>query len=75
VLTILGWVGIVAAVWVTRARGSLPWLGVPFRTIAVAAAAGSLALLVFSILQVRRLPSDAQTGQTGSFWRYPRRLR
>lgn len=72
VLTILGWIGILAAVWTTRARGSLPLLGVPFRVIAVVAAAAGLALLLFSILQVRRLPSDSQIA---SFSRYPRRVR
>jgi ubiquinone biosynthesis protein len=72
VLTILGWLGILAAVWTTRARGTLPVLGLPFRAVAVGAAIAGLILLVFSILQVRRLPADAQTA---GFTRYPRRLR
>ncbi len=73
VLTILGWLGILAAVWTTRARGTLPLFGLPFRAVAVAGAIVGLALLVFSILQVRRLPADSQAA--GWFSRYPRRLR
>jgi len=72
VLTILGWAAVLAAMWTTRARGSALFLGLPFRTIALAAAALSALLVLVSILQVRRLPSDAEAGHLA---RYPRRLR
>jgi predicted unusual protein kinase regulating ubiquinone biosynthesis (AarF/ABC1/UbiB family) len=57
VLTLLGWAGVIAAVWTSRPSGQAV-LGVSIRALAVAGALVSLLLLVFSILQVRRLPAD-----------------
>ncbi len=72
VLTMIGWVGVVAAMWMTQARGGMLLFGYPFRTIALIGAIVSLLFLLFSILQVRRLPSDSDVGHLA---RYPRRLR
>jgi predicted unusual protein kinase regulating ubiquinone biosynthesis (AarF/ABC1/UbiB family) len=70
-LTILGWAAVLVAVWTARASSGLPLLGEPARVIALGGAVASLVLLVSSIFQVRRLPSESEAGH---FLRYPRRL-
>ncbi len=72
VLTLFGWAAVLAAMWMTRASGSALLFGLPFRTIALLGGAVSVLLVLVSILQVRRLPSDAEAGHLA---RYPRRLR
>jgi ubiquinone biosynthesis protein len=72
VLTMMGWVTVLAAMWMTRASGATLVLGFPFRTIAILAGAVSVVLVLVSILQVRRLPSEFEAGHLA---RYPRRLR
>ena len=69
VLTLLGWAGLLAAVWTSRPSGQAI-LGISVRALAVGGALISLLLLVFSILQVRRLPADPSHSGT-----YPRRGR
>ncbi len=71
-LTMLGWAAALLAIWTTRARGGSLLFGYPFRTLALAGALVSLLLLLFSILQVRRLPSERDPGR---FSHYPRRTR
>jgi ubiquinone biosynthesis protein len=72
VLTMLGWGAVLAAIWTARARSGLPLFGYPVKIIALAGALVSLLLLVFTILQVRRLPSESEIGR---LYRYPRRMR
>jgi ubiquinone biosynthesis protein len=69
VLTLLGWAGLLAAVWTSRPSGQA-LLGISVRALAVVGALISLLLLVFSILQVRRLPADPSHSSS-----YPRRGR
>lgn len=73
-LTMLGWLAVLAAL---RTSSTAPALGhdlfgVSLFAVALGGAAVSLILLVFSILQIRRLPTDAHEGTLGS---YPRRIR
>jgi predicted unusual protein kinase regulating ubiquinone biosynthesis (AarF/ABC1/UbiB family) len=70
-LTIVGWAAVLAAIWTARASSGRPLFGYPVLTIALLGAAVSLVLLVSSIFQVRRLPSESEAGH---FLRYPRRL-
>jgi hypothetical protein len=70
-LTIVGWAAVLAAVWTARASSGQPLFGYPVLTVALIGAAVSLVLLVSSIFQVRRLPSESEAGH---FLRYPRRL-
>jgi ubiquinone biosynthesis protein len=68
-LTIAGWVAVLAALWELPARGGTPVAALSVRWIALGAGLATLVLLVFSILQVRRLPrADAHP-----LHRYPRR--
>ena len=68
-LTIVGWGAALAAVWVSG--GGLRLFSFPMTLIALGAALVSLGLLAFSILEVRRLPSESEVGHLS---RYPRRL-
>ena len=70
-LTMLGWLALLAAMWTSRPSGQA-FLGVSVRAVALGGAVVSLILLIFSILQLRRLPSDSDTTAFGS---YPRRIR
>jgi predicted unusual protein kinase regulating ubiquinone biosynthesis (AarF/ABC1/UbiB family) len=70
-LTIVGWGAALAAVWVSGGSDGLRLFSVPMTLIALGAALVSLGLLAFSILEVRRLPSESEVGHLS---RYPRRL-
>ena len=70
-LTIVGWGGVLAAVWVSGGSDGLRLFNSPMTLIAFGAALVSLGLLAFSILEVRRLPSESEVGHLS---RYPRRL-
>jgi len=72
VLTILGWGAALATVWIGGGGDGLRRFSSPMMLIALAAALVSLGLLAFSILEVRRLPSESEAGHLS---RYPRRLR
>jgi ubiquinone biosynthesis protein len=72
VLTMLGWIAVLLALWTTPARGGSHLFGYPIRTLALIGALISLLLLLFSILQVRRLPSEPDPPHIS---RYPRRTR
>jgi len=69
-LTIVGW-GAVFAAWVSGGTDGLRLFSSPMTFIALGAALVSLGLLAFSILEVRRLPSESEVGHLS---RYPRRL-
>jgi predicted unusual protein kinase regulating ubiquinone biosynthesis (AarF/ABC1/UbiB family) len=71
VLTIIGWLAVLAAVWVTHGSEGLRLFGYPVTLIELAGALISLGLLWLSILEVRRLPSESEVGHLS---RYPRRL-
>jgi ubiquinone biosynthesis protein len=70
-LTIIGWATVLAAIWVTAGRAGLRVFGNPLMLVALGATVISLGLLWFSILEVRRLPSESEVGHLS---RYPRRL-
>jgi ubiquinone biosynthesis protein len=70
-LTIVGWAAVLAAVWVSGGSDGLRRFSSPMTLIAFGAALVSLGLLAFSILEVRRLPSESEVGHLS---RYPRRL-
>ena len=70
-LTIMGWSAVLAAVWVSGGSDELRLFSSPMALIAFGAALVSLGLLAFSILEVRRLPSESEVGHLS---RYPRRL-
>ena len=70
-LTIVGWGAVLAAVWVSGESDGLRLFSSPMMLIAVGTALVSLGLLAFSILEVRRLPSESEVGHLS---RYPRRL-
>ena len=70
-LTIVGWGAVLAAVWVSGGSDGLRLFSSPMTLIAFGAALVSLCLLAFSILEVRRLPSESEVGHLS---RYPRRL-
>jgi ubiquinone biosynthesis protein len=70
-LTIMGWSAVLAAVWVSGGSDELRLFSSPMTLIAFGAALVSLGLLAFSILEVRRLPSESEVGHLS---RYPRRL-
>ena len=70
-LTIVGWAGVLVGAWMTAGRAELRLFGYPLTVIAVGAALISLGLLAFSILEVRRLPSESEVGHLSQ---YPRRL-
>jgi predicted unusual protein kinase regulating ubiquinone biosynthesis (AarF/ABC1/UbiB family) len=70
-LTILGWAAVLAMLWTARAPSGLPLWGYPVRILSLAGALVSLVLLVSSIFEVRRLPSEWDPGR---LTRYPRRL-
>jgi ubiquinone biosynthesis protein len=70
--TMVGWVAVLAAMIESPARLGVPGVGPSMRWIGLAVGAVSLVLLVFSILQVRRLPrAPVADGVRG----YPRRTR
>ncbi len=71
VLTIVGWVAVLAAMWGLPAPPGVPPVGGWLRWIVLGGGVATLALLVFSILQVRHLPGEYQAARRG---RYPRRL-
>jgi predicted unusual protein kinase regulating ubiquinone biosynthesis (AarF/ABC1/UbiB family) len=71
VVTTLGWTVVLAALWWTRGEQPGALVGYPVRTLAVAAALATAVLLVASLLQVRRLPTESDIGHLG---RYPRRM-
>jgi predicted unusual protein kinase regulating ubiquinone biosynthesis (AarF/ABC1/UbiB family) len=71
VLTIIGWLAVLATVWVTHGSEGLRLFGYPVTAIELGGALISLGLLWFSILEVRRLPSESEVGHLS---RYPRRL-
>jgi predicted unusual protein kinase regulating ubiquinone biosynthesis (AarF/ABC1/UbiB family) len=71
-LTMLGWTAALAAAWAASPEGWPMVFGFPVWSIAVGAALASLLMLVFSILQVRRLPSEPGASRPGG---YPRRER
>jgi predicted unusual protein kinase regulating ubiquinone biosynthesis (AarF/ABC1/UbiB family) len=68
-LTIIGWVAALVAISDLPAQLGLPGLGHSFRGIGFGVGIASLVLLVFALMQVRRLPSEADS--VG----YPRRIR
>jgi predicted unusual protein kinase regulating ubiquinone biosynthesis (AarF/ABC1/UbiB family) len=70
-LTLAGWVILLVATGSGAAADGLRVFGYRFGSVALLAGIVSVVLLVFAIVQVRRLPSDAQAGA----FRYPRRLR
>jgi predicted unusual protein kinase regulating ubiquinone biosynthesis (AarF/ABC1/UbiB family) len=67
-LAILGWGTVLAMTW----AGGGEILGFSFRSIALVGAAASLLLLIFSLREVRRLPSESDPPRIGQ---YPRRVR
>ena len=72
VLTILGWVALLAALFDSPARLGLPGFGSSLRWIGLGVGVVSLVLLGSSILQLRRLPSEPEAE---GLHRYPRRMR
>jgi hypothetical protein len=67
-----GWAAVLVAVQLTSGWPELRLLGYPLTIIAVVGALVSVGLLGFSILEVRRLPSESEAGRWSH---YPRRLR
>jgi ubiquinone biosynthesis protein len=72
VCTIAGWVAVLAATLESPARVGLPGFGFSFQWMGLGVGLVSLILLVFSIRQVRRLPSELEATHLD---RYPRRMR
>ena len=70
-LTLIGWSAVLAAFWITQGPAGLRLFDRALTVIAIAGGVLSLALLWFSILEVRRLPSE---GETRRLSRYPRRI-
>jgi predicted unusual protein kinase regulating ubiquinone biosynthesis (AarF/ABC1/UbiB family) len=71
-LMAVGWAVVLVAVQLTSGWPELRLLGYPLTVIAVVGAVVSVGLLWFSILEVRRLPSESEAGR----WpHYPRRMR
>jgi predicted unusual protein kinase regulating ubiquinone biosynthesis (AarF/ABC1/UbiB family) len=70
-LTLAGWLTLLLATWGAGSADGLRVFGYRFFSVALLAALVSVVLLLFAILQVRRLPPDVGTGP----FRYPRRLR
>jgi ubiquinone biosynthesis protein len=70
-LTIVGWGAVLVAVWVSAGSDWAQLFTSPIPLIALGAALVSLGLLAFSVLEVRRLPSESEIGHLS---RYPRRL-
>jgi predicted unusual protein kinase regulating ubiquinone biosynthesis (AarF/ABC1/UbiB family) len=70
-LTLAGWLTLLLATWGGGSADGLRVFGYRFFSVALLAALVSVVLLLFAILQVRRLPPDVGTGP----FRYPRRLR
>ena len=71
-LMAFGWAAVLVAVQLTSGWPELRLLGYPLTIIAVVGALVSVGLLWFSILEVRRLPSESEAGRWSH---YPRRLR
>jgi predicted unusual protein kinase regulating ubiquinone biosynthesis (AarF/ABC1/UbiB family) len=70
-LTLVGWTAVLAAFWITQGAAGLRLFDRALTVIAITGGVISLALLWFSILEVRRLPSESEIGRLS---RYPRRL-
>ena len=71
-LMAIGWAAVLVAVQLTSGWPELRLLGYPLTIIAAVGAIVSVGLLWFSILEVRRLPSESEAGR----WpHYPRRMR
>ena len=71
-LMAIGWAAVLVAVQLTSGWPELRLLGYPLTIIAVVGAVVSVGLLWFSILEVRRLPSESDAGPWAH---YPRRIR
>lgn len=71
-LTIVGWLAVFGTMWGTPASTGLRPANDTFHWIVIGSGLVSLVLLIGSILQVRRLPTESPAGQLG---RYPRRTR
>jgi predicted unusual protein kinase regulating ubiquinone biosynthesis (AarF/ABC1/UbiB family) len=69
-LTLIGWSAVLAAFWITQGAAGLRLFDRALTVIAIAGGVLSLALLWFSILEVRRLPSEPGARRLS---RYPRR--
>jgi ubiquinone biosynthesis protein len=70
-LTIIGWTALLAAVWMTAGSAGIRVFDYPVTLMAFGAILIGLGLVWFSILEVRRLPSESEVGRLS---RYPRRL-
>ena len=70
-LTLIGWTAVLAAFWITQGPAGLRLFNRALTAIAIAGGVLSLALLWFSILEVRRLPSESEASRLS---RYPRRI-
>jgi ubiquinone biosynthesis protein len=70
-LTLAGWSAVLAAFWITQGPAGLRLFDRALTVIAIAGGILSLALLWFSILEVRRLPSESEARRLS---RYPRRI-
>ena len=70
-LTLIGWTAVLAAFWITQGPAGLRRFDRGLTTIAITGGLISLALLWFSILEIRRLPSESEVGRLS---RYPRRI-
>jgi hypothetical protein len=68
----IGWAAVLVAVQLTSGWLELRLLSYPLTVIAIVGAIVSVGLLWFSILEVRRLPSESDAGR---WTQYPRRLR
>jgi predicted unusual protein kinase regulating ubiquinone biosynthesis (AarF/ABC1/UbiB family) len=71
-LTLAGWGAVLALVWSSPALPARTLLGFPVRALLLGGVAAILALIVASLLQVRRLPAQGDAGHMGP---YPRRMR
>ena len=71
-LMAVGWAAVLVSVQLTSGWPELRLLGYPLTIIAVIGAVISVGLLWFSILEVRRLPSESDAG---GWSHYPRRMR
>jgi predicted unusual protein kinase regulating ubiquinone biosynthesis (AarF/ABC1/UbiB family) len=71
-LMAIGWAAVLVAVQLTSGWLELRLLSYPLTVIAIVGAIVSVGLLWFSILEVRRLPSESDAGR---WTQYPRRLR
>ncbi len=70
-LTLIGWTAVLAAFWITQGPAGLRLFDKALTIIAITGGLISLALLWFSILEIRRLPSESEVSRLS---RYPRRI-